>query len=72
MLFRSYDPAGIYVRRWVPELRHVPLEDWYGRRSESAQLALALYDGQTYARPAVDHAAAARAFLRRYREFVSS
>lgn len=69
---RSCDPAGAYVRRWIPELRHVPLESWYGRRSESAQLALPLYDGQMYAQPKVDHAAAARAFLRRYREFVSS
>jgi deoxyribodipyrimidine photo-lyase len=69
---RRYDPAGVYVRRWIPELRHVPLEDWYGRRSESAQLTLSLYDGQRYAKAAVDHAVAARAFLRRYREFGSS
>ncbi|HEY1867605.1 MAG TPA: FAD-binding domain-containing protein, partial [Candidatus Cybelea sp.] len=50
---RRYDAAGVYVRRWVPELRHVPLEDWYGRRSESPQLALSLYDGEAYAQPSV-------------------
>jgi hypothetical protein len=48
------------------------LEDWYGRRFESAQLTLSLYDGQSYAKAAIDHAVAARAFLRRYREFGSS
>jgi deoxyribodipyrimidine photo-lyase len=69
---RRYDPSGVYVRRWIPELRHVPLEDWYGRRFESAQLTLSLYDGQSYAKAAIDHAVAARAFLRRYREFGSS
>jgi deoxyribodipyrimidine photo-lyase len=69
---RRYDPAGSYVRRWIPELRGVPLENWYGRPHDSAQLPLSLYDGQPYATPVVDHALAARAFLRRYREFVSS
>ncbi len=68
---RRYDPAGAYVRRWVPELRQVPLDAWLGRRNPSAQLALALYDRDGYPAPAVDHAVAARAFLRRYREFVS-
>ena len=32
---RRYDPAGEYVRRWIPELRQVPLEAWYGRPSDS-------------------------------------
>ncbi|MBV9332712.1 MAG: deoxyribodipyrimidine photo-lyase [Candidatus Eremiobacteraeota bacterium] len=69
---RRYDPAGLYVRHWIPELRHVPLDEWYGRRSSSAQLALSLYDAQSYAVPSLDHAVEARAFLRRYREFASS
>jgi deoxyribodipyrimidine photo-lyase len=69
---RRYDPSGAYVRRWIPELGHVPLDAWYGRASESAQLPLALYAADTYPQPAVDHGAAARAFVRRYREFVSS
>lgn len=66
---RRYDPAGLYVRRWVRELQEVPLEAWYGRPSDSPQLTLALYAGRTYPEPAVDHGVAARAFLRRYREF---
>ncbi len=68
---RRYDPTGAYVRRWIPELQRVPLEAWYGRAAESPQLALSLYDGDSYAKPVVDHAVAARDFLRRYREFVS-
>ena len=66
---RRYDPAGEYVRRWIPELQQVPLEAWYGRHSASPQLALALYAGDAYPKPALDHGVAARAFLRRYREF---
>jgi deoxyribodipyrimidine photo-lyase len=68
---RRYDPAGLYVRRWIDELKNVPLETWQGRPQVSAQLALTLFAEGTYPRPAVDHAVAARAFLRRYREFVS-
>ncbi|HXO16893.1 MAG TPA: deoxyribodipyrimidine photo-lyase [Candidatus Dormibacteraeota bacterium] len=69
---RRYDPAGEYVRRWIPELAQVPIEVWHGRTAESAQLALGLYAGSEYPQPAVDHAVAARAFLRRYGAFPSS
>jgi deoxyribodipyrimidine photo-lyase len=68
---RRYDPAGLYVRRWVDELKHTPLETWQGRPPVSAQLALTLFADAAYPRPVVDHAVAARSFLRRYREFVS-
>jgi deoxyribodipyrimidine photo-lyase len=68
---RRYDPAGIYVRRWIRELRHVPLEAWCGGQSDSPQLTLSLYAGDSYPQPSIDHAIAARAFLRRYRAFVS-
>jgi deoxyribodipyrimidine photo-lyase len=68
---RRYDPAGIYVRRWVDELRNVPMETWFGREMEQPQLRLGLFAADRYPKPAVDHATAARAFLRRYREFVS-
>ncbi|HVR45682.1 MAG TPA: FAD-binding domain-containing protein [Candidatus Binatia bacterium] len=68
---RRYDPAGLYVRRWIDELRSVPFEAWQPRTRSSAQLRLALFAQGEYPPPAVDHAVAARAFLRRYREFVS-
>jgi deoxyribodipyrimidine photo-lyase len=69
---RRYDPAGKYVRRWIPELADVPIEAWHGRAASSPQLSLALYAGREYPRPAIDHAVAARAFLQRYRAFISS
>ncbi|MBV8531414.1 MAG: FAD-binding domain-containing protein, partial [Candidatus Eremiobacteraeota bacterium] len=69
---RRYDPAATYVRRWIDELRHLPIDARYGRAKDSPQLALGLYAGAAYAEPVVDHAAAARAFLRRYRAFRSS
>jgi deoxyribodipyrimidine photo-lyase len=68
---RRYDPAGLYVRRWIDELREVPLEAWQPRANSSDQLRLALFADGEYPPPAIDHAVAARAFLRRYREFVS-
>jgi deoxyribodipyrimidine photo-lyase len=66
---RRYDPAAVYVRRWIPELRDVPMESRYGRAADSRQLGLALYSQTGYPKPALDHGVAARAFLRRYREF---
>lgn len=69
---RRYDPDATYVRRWIGELQHVPTEVWLGRSSDSKQLRLALYDGESYPTPTVDHGSAARAFLGRYREFMSS
>lgn len=68
---RRYDPAGVYVRRWIPELRHLPAAAWHGRPADSSQLALALFDGSPYPAPVVEHEPAARAFLERYRAFVS-
>lgn len=69
---RRYDPAGIYVRRWIPELQQVPIEAWHGQAVDSPQLMLALYARDAYPRPAVDHAVAARGFLSSYRAFASS
>jgi len=68
---RRYDPVGAYVRRWVPELQRAPLEGGQARAGGAGQLALSLYPGNEYPQPSVDHEVAARAFLRRYREFVS-
>jgi deoxyribodipyrimidine photo-lyase len=55
-----FDPAGEYVRRWVPELARLPdslvHRPW---RADAATLAAAgLVLGSTYPRPIVDHAAA--------------
>lgn len=68
---RRFDPDGRYCRRWITELRHVPAAAWHGHASDTSQLALALFDGESYPQPIVDHARAARTFLARYRAFVS-
>lgn len=66
------DPDGAYVRQWIPELRDVPVEQWRERRAESAQLKLNLSAPNGYPEPMLDHARAAREFLRRYRAFASA
>jgi deoxyribodipyrimidine photo-lyase len=54
----EHDPAGVFIRRWVPELAPVPdafvHEPW--RWPEAARLL-----GRAYPEPVVDLAAAARA-----------
>ncbi len=68
---RSSDPSGDYVREWVPELRHVPLDEWFARTSSSPQLGLDLFGEDAYPPAVVDHEQAATAFLNRYRAFAS-
>jgi deoxyribodipyrimidine photo-lyase len=67
---RRYDPDGAYVRRWVAELEHRPMAVW-PTDGASAQLPLELFPADSYPAPIVDHEAAAREFLARYRAFVS-
>jgi deoxyribodipyrimidine photo-lyase len=69
---RRYDPSGAYVKRWVPELAQLPVSAWNAAGREDAQLALPLFAGVAYPRPAVDHEREARAFLERYRAHVFS
>jgi len=68
---RAYDPAGRYVRRWIPELRGLPVPGLAGapRDGRDPQLALPLFATEPYPQPVVDHERAARDFLRRYAEF---
>jgi len=68
---RAYDAAGRYVRRWIPELRGLPVPGLAGapRDGREPQLALPLFDAEPYPQPVVDHERAARDFLRRYAEF---
>lgn len=63
-----YDPAGAYVRRWIPELAGVPV-GWHAGAGQ-AQLALELFPHDAYPDPVVDHEIAGRAFLVQYRAFV--
>ncbi len=68
---RWFDPAGTYVRRWIPELANLPGAAVLDPAASIArpQLALPLFDGAAYAAPVVDHEATARAFLARYAVF---
>ena len=67
---RRFDPLGTYVRTWVPELAQVPVGSWQSARADETQLALPLFARDGYPAPVIDHEAAARAFLARYREFL--
>jgi deoxyribodipyrimidine photo-lyase len=63
-----FDPDGTYVRRYVPELEHVPdeflREPW--KMPPDIQERSRCRIGRDYPEPIVDHAAARRAALERY------
>jgi deoxyribodipyrimidine photo-lyase len=65
---RKFDPDGVYVRRWVPELRDVPLqrlvEPW--TMSEAEQAAANCVIGRDYPAPIVEHAQERRRAIERY------
>ncbi len=54
---KKFDPAGEYVRRWVPELRDVPADRVHEPR-----------DVPGYPQPVVDHAAERKESLARYEQ----
>jgi deoxyribodipyrimidine photo-lyase len=65
----THDPHGTYVRRYVPELKHVP--DDYIREPSAMparlQVEVGCVIGTDYPKPIVDHADARRRALERYR-----
>jgi deoxyribodipyrimidine photo-lyase len=65
---RRHDPDGEYVRRWLPELRDVPLdklaEPW--TMSAAEQAAAGCEIGRDYAEPVVDHAVERQRAMARY------
>jgi deoxyribodipyrimidine photo-lyase len=65
---RKFDPAGAYVRTWVPELADVPdarlAEPW--TMSEAEQDAAGCRIGTDYPAPIVDHAQEREVAKRRY------
>jgi len=65
---RRHDPDGEYVRRWVPELRDVPLgklaEPW--TMSAEEQAAAGCRIGEDYPAPIVDHGRERERAIARY------
>jgi deoxyribodipyrimidine photo-lyase len=68
---RRFDPTGAYVREHVIELAGLPLSAWGTDRGNFRQISLPLFDADPYPEPVVDHGAAARTFLARYREHLT-
>ncbi|HYH75437.1 MAG TPA: deoxyribodipyrimidine photo-lyase [Candidatus Saccharimonadales bacterium] len=66
---KSYDPQGVYTRRYVPELATVQdkyiAEPW--KMSAEEQQAAGCVIGKDYPAPVVDHAIARQQTLERYR-----
>lgn len=65
---RKFDPKGIYVRRWCPELSELPNEVIHApfEASEEGLSTAGVVLGETYPLPIVEHAAARAAALRGY------
>jgi len=63
----KFDPDGVYLRRWLPELARLPTADLHAP-AQAAALTLAgagVKLGSTYPAPMLDHGAARLAALAR-------
>jgi deoxyribodipyrimidine photo-lyase len=67
---KKFDPAGIYIRRWLPELANVPNEYIHepGLMSKDLQEKVGCKIGRDYPAPIVDHHVARERALLAYRQ----
>ena len=69
---KKFDPGGIYIRRWIPELANVPDEfihtPWLLPREEQKRIGCII--GKDYPNPIVDHSMARGRVLSAYRASV--
>jgi deoxyribodipyrimidine photo-lyase len=67
---KNHDPRGAYVRRWVPELAHVPdqfiHEPW--KMTPELQEEMGCVIGRDYPAPVIDHRWARERTLAAYRQ----
>lgn len=65
----KFDPEGLYIRRWVPELEGVPTQRIHRPHEMTAgeQLLYGCRIGSDYPPPVVDHAEERRVAMDRYR-----
>jgi len=65
---QRFDPDGIYLRRWLPELAHVPVPRRHApwEMTSGEQQACRCVIGVDYPQPIVDHAEARKMALARY------
>ena len=66
---QRFDPEGVFVKQWLPELRSVPIElvhePWKLNATDQRQYGVIL--GRDYSAPIVDHGFARDRALRHYR-----
>jgi deoxyribodipyrimidine photo-lyase len=67
---RRFDPEGAYIRRWIPELKTVPLTSLHApwEMSPHEQQIAGCVIGRDYPAPMVQHEEARKRALFRYRE----
>jgi len=61
-----YDPDGVYIRKYVPELRNVPPKFIHAPHEmpPTLQREIGCIIGKSYPKPMVDHSAAAAEYKR--------